>query len=52
VVVVVVLGVVVVVTATISGAHTIFGVLGATRRLPNWSCHCTCGSVAFGHLTL
>jgi hypothetical protein len=55
VVVVVVLGglvVVVLVGARISGAHTIFGVLGATRRFPNWSCHCICGSVAFGHLTL
>src|SRR5204863_7298694 len=45
-------GTVVVVVLVISGAQRIFGALGATRRFPNWSCHCTWGSVAFGHLIL
>jgi len=38
-VVLVVLAAVVVVVVTISGAHTIFGVLGVSCRSPNWSCH-------------
>jgi hypothetical protein len=52
VVVVVLVSVVVVLAATISGAQRIFGVLGVNCRSPNWSCHCTAGSVAFGHFSL
>jgi hypothetical protein len=52
VVVVVLVSVVVVLAATISGAQRIFGVLGVNCRSPNWSCHCTAGSVAFGHFNL
>src|SRR5262249_46303616 len=43
---------VVVLVATISGAQSIFGTLGATCRSPNWSCHWSGASVAFGHLSL
>ena len=35
-----------------AGAHSIFGALGVTERLPNWSFSWTAAKVVFGHLIL
>jgi hypothetical protein len=43
--------VVVVMPVTPSGAHNIFGALGAAVRVPNWSDIWTGESTAFGHFT-
>jgi hypothetical protein len=43
---------VVVVVGTATGAQSIFGVVGWTVRVPNWSLTVSTGSVAFGHLSL